>query len=119
VDSNDSGGGGGGMKRVSRKGKERSLMIRMMTSGGDNAAGAAAAVLVLLVDITITTHCWIPLFLLIWNVEFGLAADFLDPSRVEYIGKRSKLCLDTTTIDCHTQFCLAGIMIPLRQSYCD
>lgn len=60
--------------------------------GGSEASeppGEGAAVSLLMkittvaavVDITITTHCWIPpLFLLIWNVEFGLAADFLDPS---------------------------------------
>jgi hypothetical protein len=28
-------------------------------------------------------------------------------------------CNRKRTPECHTQFCLAGIMIPLRQSYCD
>jgi hypothetical protein len=55
----------------------------------------------LLLDITITTHCYLfsgkIKYDIIWIVNFGLAADFLDHSRVESIGKRSILCLKTTT----------------------
>ena len=55
--------------------------------------------MMLLLDTTITTH-FVTILLKnhMWNVDFGLAADyFLDPSQVQSIGKRSILCLDTTT----------------------
>ena len=58
-----------------------------------------------------SNQCYVVLIVLLLGSLFFPASVFfvsVNASRIAQPGS-----------ECHTQFCLAGIMIPLRQSYCD